>query len=141
MLFDSGLNVSMIKRSALLKGVITILLGDSKLVRTLAGHLKMQEVVTMRDIRLPEFDKNRHINQQKVLVFDNDNTKYNIILGTNFLSKTGIKLNYSDENMEWFDCSIPLCPPGGLDSKEFNAMEDMFHIQVEDKIFGEDWLE
>jgi hypothetical protein len=43
--------------------------------------------------------------------------------------------------MEWFDCSIPLFPPGGLDSKEFDAMEDMFHIQVEDKIFGEDWLE
>jgi hypothetical protein len=43
--------------------------------------------------------------------------------------------------MEWFHCSIPLCPPGGLDSKEFNAMEDMFHIQVKDKIFGEDWLE
>jgi hypothetical protein len=38
------------------------------------------------------------------------------------------------------DCSIPLHPPGGLDSKEFNAMEDMFHIQVEDKLFGEDWL-
>jgi hypothetical protein len=42
--------------------------------------------------------------------------------------------------MEWFDCFIQLCPPGGLDSKEFNTMEDMFHIQV-DKIFGEDWLE
>jgi hypothetical protein len=28
-----------------------------------------------------------------------------------------------------------------LDSKEFDAMEDMFHIQVKDKIFGEDWLE
>jgi hypothetical protein len=43
--------------------------------------------------------------------------------------------------MEWFDCSIPLCPAGGLDSKEFDAMEDMFHIQVKGKIFGEDWLE
>jgi hypothetical protein len=131
----------MIKRSTLLKGVITKLLGDTKLVRTLAGHLKMQEVITMRDLRLPEFNKNRCINQQKVLVFDNDNIKYDIILGTNFLSKTGIKLNYSEGNMEWFDCSIPLRPPGGLDSKEFNAMEDMFHIQVEDEIFGEDWLE
>jgi hypothetical protein len=50
----------------------------------------MQEVVAMRDIKLPEFDKNRHINQQKVLGFDNDNVKYDIILGTNFLSKTGI---------------------------------------------------
>jgi hypothetical protein len=54
----------------------------------------------MRDIRLPEFDESRHINQQKVLVFNNNNIKYNIILGTNFLSKTGIKLNYSEGNME-----------------------------------------
>ena len=43
--------------------------------------------------------------------------------------------------MEWFDCSIPLCPLGGLDLKEFDAMEDMFHIQVDDELFGEDWLE
>jgi hypothetical protein len=131
----------MIKRSALPKGVFTKVIGDTKLVRSLTGHLKTQEVVIMRDLRLPEFDKNRCINQQKVLVFDNDNVEYDLILGTNFLSKTGIKLNYSEGNMEWFDCSIPLCSPGGLDSEEFNAMEDMFHIQAEDEIFGEDWLE
>jgi hypothetical protein len=136
-LFDSRSNVPMIKRSALPKGIITKLLGDAKLVRTFAGCLKTQEVVMMQDLRLPKFDKNRRINQQKVLVFDNNNIKYDIILGTNFLSKTGIKLNYSDGSMEWFDCSIPLCPPGGLDSKEFDAMEDMFHIQVRDKLFGE----
>jgi hypothetical protein len=111
----------MIKRSALPKGVITKLFGDTKLVRTLAGHLKMQEVITMQDIRLPEFDKNR-CQPTMVLVFDSNNIKYNIILGTNFLYKTGIKLNYSEGNMEWFDCSIPLCPPGGLDLKEFDAM-------------------
>jgi hypothetical protein len=110
-------------------------------VRTLAGRLKTQEVLTMQDIRLPEFEKNRHINQQKVQVFDNDSVKYDIILGTNVLSKTGIELHYSEGNMEWFDCSIPLRPPGDLDSKEFNTMEDMFHIQVEDEIFGEDRLE
>jgi hypothetical protein len=124
----------MIKESALPKGVIKKLLGDTKLVRTLAGYLKMQEVATMQDIRLPEFDKNKCINQQKVLVFDNNNVKYDTILGTNFLSKTGIKLNYSEGNMEWFDCSIPFHLPGGLDSKEFDAMDDLFHIQVEDKI-------
>ncbi len=45
--------------------------------------------------------------------------------------------------MEWFDfdCSIPLCPPGGLDLKEFDAMENLFHIHVKDEIFGEDSLE
>ncbi len=73
-------------------------------------------------------------------MFDNDNVKYDIILGTNVLSKTGIKVNHSEGNMEWFDCSIPLHPPGGLDLNKFDAMEDMFHIQVKDKLFGEDWL-
>jgi hypothetical protein len=110
-------------------------------VRTLAGCLKTQEVVTMQDKRLPKFDKNRRINQQKVLVFDNDNVTYDIILGTNFLSKAGIKLNYSEGNMKWFDCSISLCPPGDLDSNKFDTMEDMFHIQVKDELFGKDWLE
>ncbi len=95
----------------------------------------------MRDLRLPKFDKNRRINQQKVLVFDNNNIKNNIILGTNFLFKTEMKLNYSEGNMEWFDCSIPLYPPGGLDLNNVNEMEDMFHIQVKDELFGEDWLE
>jgi hypothetical protein len=42
--------------------------------------------------------------------------------------------------MERFDSSIPHCQPGGLDLKEFDAMEDMFHIQVEDKLYNEDWL-
>jgi len=73
--FDAGSNVFMIKRSALPKGIITKLLGDMKTVRTLEGHLKMQKVVTMQDLNLPEFDKNRHIKQQKVLVFDNNNVK------------------------------------------------------------------
>jgi hypothetical protein len=51
-LFDLGLNVSIIKRSALPKGIITKLLSDNKLVRTLAGCLNMQDVVTMQDTQV-----------------------------------------------------------------------------------------
>jgi len=54
--------------------------------------------------------------------------------------KTGIKLNYSEGKMEWFDCFLPLWPPDGLDSKDFDAMEDMLFIQAEDELFGKDWL-
>jgi hypothetical protein len=120
----------MIKRSALPKRVITKLLGDTKLVRTLAGSLKTQEVVMVQDLRLLKFYKKRHINRQKVLVFDNNNVKYDIILVTNFLSKIGIKLIYSEGNMEWFDCSTPLGPPRGLDSKEFDAIEKTDVVEV-----------
>ncbi len=42
--------------------------------------------------------------------------------------------------MEWFDYSIPLCLPGGLDLNKFNTLECMFNIQVKDEIFDKDWL-
>ncbi len=41
--------------------------------------------------------------------------------------------------MEWFDYSIPPHPPGDFDSNKFDAVEDMFYIQVKDELFGEDW--
>jgi hypothetical protein len=86
----------------------------------------------LRDIRLPEFDKNRRIDQQKCLVFDNDNCNYDIILGTDFLTTTGIKLNYADQQLEWFDITLQLRPKGGLTAEDFDAMADAFHIQVEE---------
>jgi hypothetical protein len=52
----------------------------------------LQEAVMMQDLRLPEFDKNRRIKQQKVLVFDDDNVKYDITLGTNIPFQDWIKV-------------------------------------------------
>ena len=97
-------------------------MAEKKKVTTLAGKLLSKEVVTMRDIRLPEFDKNRRINQHTCMVFDNDSCRYDIILGTKFLSKAGIKLDYEDQQMTWFDTTLPLRPIGGLNSKDFDAM-------------------
>eukprot|EP00804_Cyclotella_cryptica_P018077 CCRYP_017618-RF/>CCRYP_017618-RF protein AED:0.32 eAED:0.31 QI:0/0/0/1/0/0/2/0/448 len=128
-LLDSGSTVSLIKRSALPPKVVTKEISDTKNISTLAGKLQAQEVVTLRDLRLPEFDKNRRISQQKALVFDNDQVRYDVILGTNFLSKAGIKLNYSEGKMEWFDCSLPLRPPVELiriDNKTAKHIRDKF---------------
>jgi hypothetical protein len=71
-------------------------LESNRSIKTLGGKLTSQEVVTMQDIWLPEFDKNRRIDQHKCLVHDKDECKYDIILGSKFLSKTGIKLNYAN---------------------------------------------
>ena len=51
-----------------------------KTATTLAGKLTANKVVTLRDLRLPEFDKNRRINEQHALIFDNNDCKYDIIL-------------------------------------------------------------
>ena len=69
---------------------------------------------------------------------DHDDCKYDIIFGTNFLSKVGIKLNYDTGLMEWYDVTLP---QWGIDSNKFDAMEDMYNIQLEDELFSKDRLQ
>ena len=57
-LLDSGASCCLIKKSSLPKGVVLNELSASKQIKTLSGQVKAQQVVTLRDIRLPEFDKN-----------------------------------------------------------------------------------
>jgi len=64
-----------------------------------------------------------------------------IILGTNFLSKTGLKLDFETGEMKWYDTILPMRPRIGLTSIDFDDMVDQFNIQVEDELFSEDWLD
>ncbi len=48
----------------------------------------------MRNLRLPEHDKNRNIEQEKALIFESDTCKYDVILVADFLTKTGIDVKY-----------------------------------------------
>ena len=139
-LLDSGSSACLIKRSCLPQGVTPKVLTNAKLFSTLAGKLQTQSVVTLQRVRLPEFDKNRCVNEQDALVFDNDGCKYDIIFGTNFLSKVGIKLDYDTGQMQWFDNILPM-RPHQLTSSDFITMEDQYFIQLEDEILGEEWLD
>ena len=121
-MLDSGSSACLIKRSALPQGIIPKELNSPKRFSTLAGKLLAQAVVILRDIRLPEFDKNRRVDKIRALIFDNENCKYDIIYGTNFLSKAGIKLDWYDGNMRWFDNVLPMRPPKGLTENDFADM-------------------
>ena len=88
-LLDSGSRKTLIKRSALPRGTKPKKLSKTKTLTTLAGNVAAAEVITLRDIRLPEFDKNRRIEEQKALVFDAP-CRYDIIFGTDFLTKVGM---------------------------------------------------
>jgi hypothetical protein len=107
-------------------------------VSTLAGTYTSAEIVIMRNLRLPEFDKNRNVDQQKALVFQSETCKYDVILGADFLTKTGIDVKYSIGTMEWFDNELPLCNPHLLQNKEFEAMAEIIKIQQDEELFGMD---
>ena len=64
-----------------------------------------------------------------------------MILGADFLSKTGIDVKYSTGTIEWFDNELPLRDLCNLQSKEFLAMAETIEIQLEDDFFGVDWYD
>ena len=72
----------------------------------------------MRNIRLPELDKNRNVDQQKALVFESKTCKYDVILGADFLIKTGIDVKYSTRTIEWFENELPIRDPYSLTDKD-----------------------
>ena len=64
-------------------------ISSSKKINTLAGTYTSTEVVTMRNLRLPdEFDKSRNVDSQKALVFQSETCKCDVILGADMLVKT-----------------------------------------------------
>ena len=97
-------------------------------------------MVTLRDIRLPEFNKNRRISEQEALVFD-AKCRYDIIFGTDFLAKVGINISYETGFMEWYECVLPLRDPHTLDSQTYKDMEEAMFVQIDDDILGKDWLD
>ena len=89
-LLDSGSTATMINRKCLPRNCKPCEITSSRQINTLAGTYTSTEVVIMRNLRIPEFDKNRNVDQQKALVFQSETCKYDVILGADFLTKTGI---------------------------------------------------
>ena len=97
-------------------------------ISTLAGSYTSSKLGVLHNLRLPELDKNRNVDQQKALIFDADSCRYDVILGADFLSKTGIDVKYSTGTIEWFDNELPLCDTRYLQSKDFLAMAETVEI-------------
>ena len=140
-LMDSGSTLTMINKRCLPRHCKPCKITNSKQINTLAGTYTSSEVVVMRNLRLPEFNKSRNVDQQKALVFQSETCKYDVILGADFLTKTGIDVKYSTGTIEWFDNELPLRNPHLLEAKDFEAMAHMVEIQQEEEFFGMDWYD
>ncbi len=97
-------------------------------METLAGSYISSEIVVLRNLRLPELDKNRNVDQQKALIFDADSCRNDVILGADFLSKAGIDVKYSTGTIEWFDNELPMRDTRYLQRKDFLATAETIEI-------------
>ncbi len=139
MLLDSGSTTTLSNKKCIPRHCKPCKISSCRKVNTLTGTYTSAEIVIKCNIRLSEFDKNRNVNQQKALVFQSETCKYNVILGADFLTKTGIDAKYSTGTMEWFDNELPLRNSYLLQDKDLEAMAEIVEIQQEEALFGMDW--
>jgi hypothetical protein len=123
-LFDSGSTTTLISKICLPRHCKPCKISSSRKVNTLAGTYTSMEIVIMHNLRLLEFDKNRNVNQQKALLFQSETCKYDVILGPDFLTITGIDAKYGTGTIEWFNNELPLRNPHLLNSKELEPMAE-----------------
>ena len=135
-LLDSGSTTTLINKKCLPRKCLPCKTSQSKMVNTLAGNYQSSAMVIIHNLRLPELDKNRNIEQQKALIFESENCKYDVILGADFLTKTGIDVKYSTNTIEWFENELPLRDPHLLKDKDFASMATIIEIQQEVEFFG-----
>jgi hypothetical protein len=81
------------------------------------------------------------LNNKKALIFESDTCKYDVIIGVEFLAKTGIDVKYSIGTIEWFKNELSLCNPHDLKDKGFKAMAEIIEIQQEVDFFGMNWYD
>jgi hypothetical protein len=94
-LLDSGSTTTSINNRCLPRKCQPCKISLNRVVNTLAGSYQSSAMVVMRNLRLPELDKNRNTDQQRALVFQAETCEYDVILGADFLTKTGIDVKYS----------------------------------------------
>ena len=100
-LLDSGSTTTLINKKCLPRHCKPCKISSSRKVNTLAGTYTSAEIVIMRNLRLPEFDKKCQLIEGTCISVRD--LQYNVILGADFLIKTGIDVKYSTGTMEWFN--------------------------------------
>jgi hypothetical protein len=64
-----------------------------------------------------------------------------VILGADFLTKTGIDVKYSTGTIQWFENELPLHDSHTRKDKDYVAMAEIIAIQQEVEFFGMDWYD
>jgi hypothetical protein len=74
-LFDPGLTSTLISCKCLPRHCKPRAITNERQIHTLSGRCTAKEMVVMRKIRLPEFNKKHVVEEQKALVFDGQHHK------------------------------------------------------------------
>lgn len=140
-LLDSGGTNTLIHNRVLPRGAVPVAGFGERKFRTIAGDFQSRRAVTLRDIVLPEFDKTRRVDDIEAYVFDSP-CSYDVILGQDFLSKAGVKLDFEHGVMCWLDRKIDMKDRRHWESRAnwFVALDEADEDDDYDEDFGDAYM-
>ena len=106
-LFDTGGSKSMAHRSVVPSHVPLQPAPGSTLCNTIAGNYQPVGLITLEDMRFPEFTSNLSVDKHDFLVFEPKCT-FDLILGNDFLTKIGLKIDLGNLELEWLGNKMPM---------------------------------
>ena len=71
----------------------------------------------------------------------NLNCCYDVILGGDFLQKTGININYTECQIKWLDGQLPLRNAHEFHKEDNSLLVDMLYAHEDEEWFGDDFEE
>ena len=74
------------------------------------------------------------------MIASNLNCCYDLILGGEFLQKTGININYTECQIEWLDAQLPLRNAHEFHKEYKTFLVDMLCAQEEEEWFRDDFI-
>lgn len=106
-LFDSGGSATMIHDRCLPRGCEPTLLTNPITSNTIAGNFVSDTCVQLKEITLPEFDRNKKIDGQGAFVFRGE-CNYDVILGRDFLRNAAIDIRFADNKIKWMNLTVDM---------------------------------
>ena len=112
-LFDSGSTRTWIHQRVLPKGIQGTSVSKVE-GATLSGTLSSSRCVKLSHIALPEFHRQRFIDEASAMVFD-ATCRYDVIVGRDLLTRIGMSLDFGSKEMIWENVSVAMRPYNILD--------------------------
>ena len=136
-LFDSGSTGTLIHSRCLPSGAVPALSAQQRITTTASGSFDTSRSVVLQDIRLPEFTNHSVIDGVEARVFDAD-SRFDLILGRDFLTNAGLDVCFSDNTVKWFGRSIDLKPNDYFNSTTYFNDVNAMSNRVQDELESED---
>lgn len=105
-LCDLEASNTLINRRSFPHGAKPLVTTEVRTTITTQGTYNSNEVAFLNEISLPEFVNGRRIQGVVAHLFNSPSCPYNIIFRYNFLSQIGLKMDFENNCIQWFDTLV-----------------------------------